>query len=62
MTDYDPYSTWLEDVISIRNCASCGEDHMGLDLHLVGDSGPGELSEYPWYTNCPNTGERIYVK
>jgi len=48
--------------ININNCSSCKDDHQDLDLHLVGDDGPGTLSEYPWYTNCPNTGERIYIK
>ena len=52
----------MNNQIDINNCSSCGEDHIDLNTHLVGDDGPGTLSEYPWYTQCPKTGERIYIR
>ena len=44
-------------VITIYNCSSCGENHIGLEVFRNPD---GDI--YPWYTNCPDTTERIYIK
>jgi len=49
-------------MMNINNCSSCGGDHHNIEVFLVGDDGPGTLSAYPWYTNYPNTGERIYIR